>query len=146
MRKLLSCLVTHDAVTFLDLLHNLRSVTHSPTSSPPFWLMTHAAQRLFQHAKERVYTVHSTEGDKPKMTLKRVLEPNPKWTLLLSVLEEVSSAPDPPPRIDRVPSSASPAHACMRGLLQRPVVPVVPLIHNKSIRYRSVHLVQQHPN
>lgn len=89
LRKLLACLVTHDAVTFLDLLTNLKAM-HSDNASPAFWIMTQAANRLFENARDRVYTIHMSEGANPRPSLERVLEPNPKWTLVNSVLEEIA--------------------------------------------------------
>lgn len=83
----MSFLVSHDCVNFLDLLETLRTTTHGEHGQAPFWLMTGAAQKLFAHAKERVYLIHGDRGKEKK--LETVLEPNPKWTLLGTVLDEI---------------------------------------------------------
>lgn len=89
---------------------------------PSQWLHSEAANRLFQHAKSRIYRVlpakaktaatspkgssssskageesEGSEGGKKtssssSLTLQVVLEENPKWRLLREVLEEVRVA------------------------------------------------------
>jgi DNA excision repair protein ERCC-4 len=94
LRKLLTCLITHDCVSFLDLLETLRATGAGEHGMMPFWLMTAPAERLFKHAKERVFRILTTHNnrDAPHVGNKRlecVLEANPKWTLLSNVLDEV---------------------------------------------------------
>ncbi|CAM9440030.1 unnamed protein product [Phaeothamnion confervicola] len=60
LRKLLDYFTRYDAVTFYSFLTLLRS-NSAQMKYPSLWLSTEAADRLFFHAKERVYRVVGTE-------------------------------------------------------------------------------------
>ncbi|PFH57885.1 hypothetical protein XA68_14456 [Ophiocordyceps unilateralis] len=95
LRALLSNVLTHDAVSFLERLDTIHAA-HSPqpgstrqSQSP--WLFLDAAQTLFDTARRRVYAAQPktvSQGDNID-ALRPVLEELPKWKVLAEVLEEM---------------------------------------------------------
>jgi ERCC4-type nuclease len=111
LRKLLDYLIRYDAFSFYYLLLKLQA-TSSSQSMPALWLMTDAANMIFQHAKERVHQVvpigksntalnqradiqrvtkQLTSALQLKNLIQPVLECPPKWAALMQIMNEVSS-------------------------------------------------------
>lgn len=96
LTNLLSYVVSFDAVSFYSFL---LSVQHTQRSVRSMWLLTDAANTLFERAKSRLYTIvysdsTTTKGKKRRSaTLRRRLRPNPKWMLLRLALDEIAADP-----------------------------------------------------
>ncbi|GKY98760.1 hypothetical protein MPSEU_000832300 [Mayamaea pseudoterrestris] len=92
LRTLFQGLIHYDCITFYTLLRNLKT-TSAKTRYPSMWLLTPAADVLFRKAKERCYRLSRPKPTKkcanPVATLTAVLEPNPKWNMLVQVLDEI---------------------------------------------------------
>ncbi|KAF3934351.1 hypothetical protein ABW20_dc0108167 [Dactylellina cionopaga] len=96
LRTILLNLLSLDAVSFNQYLETVLA-SHLPksqinTQTQPPWLFLDAADTLFSTSKRRVYT-----GDLPKNAqlahphgLDTVLEEQPKWGVLLNILDEIS--------------------------------------------------------
>ncbi|KAJ1967774.1 DNA repair protein RAD16 [Dimargaris xerosporica] len=101
LRRLVTYMVDYDCVTFYEFLETLMASSTTATyagSTPSPWLMTDAADLLFQAARNRVYrrcdtlTADQTQqlahaGLPPRIL--PVLEEQPKWHLLRQILDEV---------------------------------------------------------
>lgn len=81
LRKLFVLLVQLDCVSFYRFLLSIRG-TERPQHSQ--WLLTDQADRLFQLAKRRIYSVANNQ-------LRVALQPNPKWSILRQILGEIES-------------------------------------------------------
>eukprot|EP00934_Nitzschia_sp_Nitz4_P000873 Nitzschia sp. Nitz4//scaffold227_size32659//1084//3924//NITZ4_007893-RA/size32659-processed-gene-0.0-mRNA-1//1//CDS//3329542779//873//frame0 len=92
LRKLFQGLIQYDCIGFWKFINALKS-NSAAARNPSLWLLTPAADRLFQKAKERVYKIEkgvpTTQVPNPVSRLVPVLEENPKWRLLKSVLTEI---------------------------------------------------------
>lgn len=92
LRTLFTALIQYDCVAFWKLLNSLRTMS-AASRHPSMWLLEAAADALFRKAKERVYIVHrpapTAEVPKPVSQLVTVLEENPKWKLLKTILHEI---------------------------------------------------------
>lgn len=92
LRILFQSLLLYDCVSFYKLLHSIKSLSAS-SRHPSLWLLSPAADALFQKAKERMYVLYRPEPTKqvpkPVMQCQVVLEVNPKWPLLVRVLSEI---------------------------------------------------------
>mmetsp|Transcript_43823 Transcript_43823/g.133399 ORF Transcript_43823/g.133399 Transcript_43823/m.133399 type:complete len:840 (-) Transcript_43823:1071-3590(-) len=92
LRTLFQYLVQYDCVAFWRLINSIRTMS-AAARNPSMWLLTPAADMLFQKAKDRLYTVErprpTKDVPKPIARLKPILEENPKWRLLRQVLTEV---------------------------------------------------------
>ncbi|KAL6779933.1 XPF1 [Auxenochlorella protothecoides x Auxenochlorella symbiontica] len=100
LRTLATYLLRFDAVTFFSYLETLRAT--EGTNS--VWLFHSAAHTIFEVAKSRVYSVArgltpakrgsdagQATGSRPAtVTVTPVLEPQPKWALLLDLLLEAA--------------------------------------------------------
>lgn len=132
LRQLLDFMLRYDAVTFYSYLIALQRV-NATQKYPSDWLSSVAADRLYHHAKSRVYRlrevkvaggpkVKKEKGSKDKegggkaaaaakeLALDVVLEENPKWKLLLDVLAEIKrdhTAKHPRPPAPAVPAPPS---------------------------------------
>lgn len=109
LKKLLLYLPRYDCVTFQTFLDVLRAAAKDQ-KHPSLWMLTSAGDSVFTAAKERVYrivplspsetssfngpTITDTKPGSGSVTygLKVVLEPNPKWSLLSDMLDEVEEA------------------------------------------------------
>jgi len=92
LRALFGSLLRYDCVSFWKLINSIKTMS-AASRNPAMWLLTPAADLLFRRAKERIYTVHRPEPTRdvprPLGKLVPVLEENPKWRLLKTVLEEI---------------------------------------------------------
>ncbi|KAL2871519.1 ssDNA endodeoxyribonuclease RAD1 [Aspergillus lucknowensis] len=101
LRAILHALLTYDAVSFVKYLDTI-AIAHSPPPgstrhnySP--WLFLDAAHVLFQTAKSRVYEGKIGNDAAPSslsslpITLRPVLEEQPKWDVLAEVLKEIET-------------------------------------------------------
>jgi DNA excision repair protein ERCC-4 len=108
LRKCLGYLLTHDCITFYRFLLNIKQQCIQKNS---LWILTEAANTLFQVAKRRVYEFESPKADQgpnnlikqnllpPKqglrssasLGLKLNFDPNPKWNLLTDLLAEIDA-------------------------------------------------------
>ncbi|KAJ1972663.1 DNA repair protein RAD16 [Dimargaris verticillata] len=101
LRRLVTYMVDYDCVTFYEFLETLMAsnttATHA-SSTPSPWLMTDAADVLFQTARNRVYRRCDTLTEDQTQQLAHaglpprilpVLEEQPKWLLLRQILDEV---------------------------------------------------------
>ena len=95
LSRLLHHLLTHDCVSFYQLLETLRAEASGKGQS--VWLFTEAANVMFTHARGRVFAVRDMQNVPLTQLRARVerqggitpvLEPNPKWTLLTDVIRE----------------------------------------------------------
>jgi hypothetical protein len=109
LKKLLLYLPRYDCVTFQTFLDVLRAAAKDQ-KHPSLWMLTSAGDAVFTAAKERVYrvvplssceiplfrgpTVIDTKPGGGSVTygLQVILEPNPKWSLLSDMLDEVEDA------------------------------------------------------
>ncbi|KAI9226707.1 MAG: hypothetical protein DHS80DRAFT_18332 [Piptocephalis tieghemiana] len=98
LRSLLSYLIVYDAVSFLSYLETIAAAS-SPGSSALTtkegspWLFMDASDTVFTLARRRVYTKEEGDGriHSPGLPpgIKPVLETQPKWSLFLSILDEL---------------------------------------------------------
>ncbi|KAJ2895371.1 DNA repair protein [Zalerion maritima] len=100
LRGMLGSLLAEDAVSFLKHLDAIHAA-HSPTpgsnrQSQSPWLFLDAAQTIFETAKNRVYerkgnvrVGEESDGKDILASVSPVLEEQPKWAVLASVLEEI---------------------------------------------------------
>ena len=92
LRTLFQYLLQYDCISFWILINNLK-MTSAKTRYPSMWLLTPAADLLFRKAKERIYKIHrhrpTSMVPNPVSHLVPILEENPKWKLLRSVMQEV---------------------------------------------------------
>lgn len=77
IRSLIISLTYEDSVSFYAMLNRLRTMEYAVKASG--WIMLDEVENIFKYAKGRVYT--------EKNELKP--EPNPKWTALTEVLNEI---------------------------------------------------------
>lgn len=105
LRTLFHALLQYDCIAFWKLLTSLRTMS-AASRYPSLWLLETATDTLFAKAKERVYTIHrptpTEQIPQPVAELVTVLEENPKWRLLRTVLQEIRQEED---RGDRAASS-----------------------------------------
>ena len=117
LQRLLEYLLRYDCVKFWQYLDTLRA----SEGRRCFWLAADASNKLFECAERRVYKIgssassemgsqankHDTKprpakqakqakqakrrGATAKLDLKMILEPNPKWNLVLQVLHEIET-------------------------------------------------------
>ena len=112
LRTLFQSLLQYDCISFWKLLQNIKTMSAS-SRHPSLWLLGPAADRLFRKAKERVYQIvheqpatrtaasatephqdqqpHTMPATTVGSKLVAVLEENPKWKLLRSVLDEIQA-------------------------------------------------------
>ena len=104
LKTLFISLIQYDCITFYKLLCSIRTIS-AASRHPSMWLLESATDILFRQSKERVYTVVHPKQDKfssrdasspaPPHTnqavsqLITILEENPKWSLLKTVLDEI---------------------------------------------------------
>lgn len=98
LRTLFHALIQYDCIAFWKLLCSLRTMS-AASKYPSMWLLEAATDALFRKAKERVYVIvynnrtttapTTADAPKPVAQLVTVLEENPKWKLLKSVLHEI---------------------------------------------------------
>ena len=103
LKTLFISLIQYDCITFYKLLCSIRTIS-AASRYPSMWLLEPATDVLFRQAKERVYTIvhpnpennRSDEASSPPSTtaksvsqLVTILEENPKWSLLKTVLDEI---------------------------------------------------------
>jgi DNA excision repair protein ERCC-4 len=92
LRTLFSSLIQYDCVSFWKLISSIKTLS-AASRNPSLWLLTDAANLIFQRAKERIYKIHRDKPTKdvpqPVGRLIPVLEENPKWRLLKKVLLEI---------------------------------------------------------
>jgi DNA excision repair protein ERCC-4 len=85
-------LIQSDCVRFWSVL-NLIKTNSAGSRYPSLWLLTPAADRLFRKAKDRIYKIQpgvpTPKVLNPVSRLIPVLEENPKWRLLRTVLTEI---------------------------------------------------------
>lgn len=85
-------LIQSDCVRFWSVL-NLIKTNSAGSRYPSLWLLTPAADVLFRKAKDRIYKIKpgviTSKVPNPVSKLIPVLEENPKWRLLKSVLKEI---------------------------------------------------------
>ena len=95
LRTLFEFLVQYDAVSFWKLINSIKTIS-SASRHPSLWLLTPAAEMVFRLSKERLYEIRtpkpSSRTPNPVARLKPVLEANPKWSLLSTVLLEIERA------------------------------------------------------
>jgi len=90
-------LIRYDCISFWRLINSIKSMSAS-ARHPSLWLLTPAGENIFKNAKDRIYTIHTSQtskstktNPKPKKLLIPVLEENPKWRLLHQVLTEIEN-------------------------------------------------------
>jgi DNA excision repair protein ERCC-4 len=104
LKTLFVSLIQYDCITFYKLLCSIRTIS-AASRYPSMWLLEAATDILFRQAKERVYTIlHPQTGKKNDRIspaahepqtgyavsqLVTILEENPKWSLLKTVLDEI---------------------------------------------------------
>jgi DNA excision repair protein ERCC-4 len=92
LRTLFSSLIQYDCVSFWKLISSIKTLS-AASRNPSLWLLTDAANLIFQRAKERIYKIHRGKPTKdlpqPVGRLIPILEENPKWRLLKKVLLEI---------------------------------------------------------
>jgi len=85
-------LIQDDCVRFWMILNNIKS-NSAGARHPSMWLLTPSAERLFKTAKARIYKIEAGKPTasvpKPVSRLVPVLEENPKWRLLKTILTEI---------------------------------------------------------
>lgn len=94
LRRLLGYLVSYDCVTFFSFLETIRaanslnakSVFKQDFIASP-WLMVDAAHVVFEQAKRRVYKLSDPKNYKSANIVN--LEEQPKWRVLLQILNEI---------------------------------------------------------
>ena len=107
LRHMLSSLLTHDCVSYYNMLESIRIAASLPLSNssglfqkePSQWLLLEATETLYRTAKERVHLPIKYQpknnkkaplGKKPAKRSRTVtLEQNPKWHVLLEILGEI---------------------------------------------------------
>eukprot|EP00002_Diphylleia_rotans_P028659 TRINITY_DN5790_c0_g1_i9.p1 TRINITY_DN5790_c0_g1~~TRINITY_DN5790_c0_g1_i9.p1 ORF type:complete len:868 (-),score=195.83 TRINITY_DN5790_c0_g1_i9:150-2753(-) len=82
LRKLLTYVIRYDCVTFLGFLESLRVI--EGTSGTSQWFFLDQTPRIFHIARSRVYSKHADRDE-----VEEVLEENPKWESVSSILEEI---------------------------------------------------------
>lgn len=94
LRTLFHALLTYDCVSFWKLLNSIRTMS-AASRNPSLWLLEAGADALFRTAKARVYNITqpppTPNVPEPVSILRAVLEENPKWKLLQSVLDEIKT-------------------------------------------------------
>ncbi|KAI9256178.1 hypothetical protein BY458DRAFT_558426 [Sporodiniella umbellata] len=91
LRQLLLCITTYDCVTFYSFLETIIAANKPEARQTRVsqWLFLEAGNRAVMEARKRVYLKKGDpeyEGDQP---VKLVLEEQPKWKLLTSILKEI---------------------------------------------------------
>lgn len=85
-------LIQTDCVRFWTILNNIKTNSAS-ARYPSMWLLTPSADRLFRKAKDRIYKIQpgkpTAQVPNPVSKLIPVLEENPKWRLLKTILTEI---------------------------------------------------------
>ena len=90
LRRLLAVLLERDCAFFLNLVDNVKAECAGGgglNAAPSLWLLTDAAEKLFMHAKARVYTVLKDRQMKSRNVAIH-LEPCAKRDLLFRVIKE----------------------------------------------------------
>ena len=92
LRTLFHYLIQYDCISFWKLINHIKS-TSAAARTPSMWLLTPAAEMIFQKAKERIYVMTrdkpTTSIPNPVCKLKPVLEEIPKWKLLRQTLTKI---------------------------------------------------------
>lgn len=92
LRRLFQALIQYDSVGFWKFINAIQS-NSAAARHPSMWLLTPSADRLFRKAKERMYKIEkgipTQQVPNPVSRLIPVLEENPKWRLLRTVLDEI---------------------------------------------------------
>ncbi len=85
-------LIQSDCVRFWTVLNNIKT-NSAGARYPSMWLLTPSADRLFRKAKDRIYKIQpgkpTAHVPNPVSKFIPVLEENPKWRLLKTVLSEI---------------------------------------------------------
>ncbi|WFD32413.1 DNA repair protein RAD16 [Malassezia sp. CBS 17886] len=101
LRSLLQYLLAYDGVSFQAYLDTVVAANNASEpgkrSRPSQWLMSEAADALFRAARARVWRRAGDDEDVSAYSILPdgfvpVLEPPPKWRLLLDVLEEIEES------------------------------------------------------
>eukprot|EP00466_Bigelowiella_natans_P010550 jgi/Bigna1/73579/fgenesh1_pg.25_\ len=103
---LLTQLLSLDSIAFYEQLRKIRYENTRHRSRPGgmnsrLWMLTEGADRLFRLSRDRVFEVISdtpitaplkdlVRRVKSRGGVKKILEPNPKWELLVEVLKEIA--------------------------------------------------------
>lgn len=89
---LFQILIQADCVRFWSVLNNIQT-NSAGARYPSMWLLTPTADRLFRKAKDRIYKIvpgqPTAQVPNPVSRLVPVLEENPKWRLVKTVLSEI---------------------------------------------------------
>ena len=92
LRTLFHYLIQYDCISFWKLINSIKSAS-AAARTPSMWLLSPAAEMIFQKAKERIYVM---TRDKPTASipnpvckLNPVLEEIPKWKLLRQTLTKI---------------------------------------------------------
>ncbi|RDD47919.1 DNA repair endonuclease XPF [Trichoplax sp. H2] len=96
LRLLILFLTQYDCITFLNYLESVRT-NGTRLNKYSLWLFLDSTNVLFTHARKRVFgdSTVATENSKTRAEfiesdqLDTLLEPNPKWSLLTKILEEI---------------------------------------------------------
>eukprot|EP00026_Physarum_polycephalum_P002194 Phypoly_transcript_02199.p1 GENE.Phypoly_transcript_02199~~Phypoly_transcript_02199.p1 ORF type:complete len:903 (+),score=131.34 Phypoly_transcript_02199:173-2881(+) len=88
LRRLLTYLIRYDCVTYLRYVETLR-INEFSQNSP--WIFLDAANTFFTVAKSRVYLTDKKRNKEGESNVELVLEANPKWGLLVSILDEIDA-------------------------------------------------------
>ncbi|PWY90480.1 DNA repair protein [Aspergillus sclerotioniger CBS 115572] len=101
LRAILHALLTYDAVSFLKFLDTIVTAHTPPPGSTKHnyspWLFLDAADVLFQTARSRVYQgriskeVAQSSSTSFPTTLQPILEEQPKWEVMVEILEEIET-------------------------------------------------------
>lgn len=90
LRSVLQYLTQQDCVTFYNLLKSIKeSVTVGTQMSD--WLFLDAADNLFMHAKNRVFSDEKKKNEEKKNKSKLILEENSKWSAFIDIMKEISA-------------------------------------------------------
>ena len=97
LRTLFQQLIEYDCVNFWKLINAIK-MRSAASRHPSMWLLSPSAEVLFTKAKERIYGIQpgkpTATNPNPVSRLKPVLEENPKWRLLKTVLSEIKTKED----------------------------------------------------
>ena len=92
LRTLFQSLIHYDCVSFWKLINSIKCMS-AASHNPSMWLLSPAGNLLFNKAKERMYQLIVPKATKkvptPVAKLIPILEENPKWRLLASLIKEI---------------------------------------------------------
>ena len=94
LRTLFQYLIQYDCISFWKLINSIKTMS-ATARYPSMWLLTPAAEMIFQKAKERIYVITrgkpTSKVPNPVSKLLPKLEENPKWKLLRQILTEIQA-------------------------------------------------------